>query len=90
MSYRNRIVNSLDFVSENAGGLRLWASCDEAQHWAVQCQIGRERAEKLISFMSENQDPSLLGRVVQHMVECGKFGGVETGFFQAISTAMIA
>jgi hypothetical protein len=53
--------------------------------WATDCQIGRQRAEELVTQMRDR--PDLHPRFTRSMgtlVERGQFTGVEVGFFQCL------
>lgn len=48
-------------------------------------RTGRDLAKKLIEDMRDREAPFLLGHTVKAMIERGRYGAIEIGFFQQIS-----
>lgn len=87
--YRAKMTQSLDFVSLSDGEIKYWQSEPEDRDWSEGCEEGRQRASDLVDFMQSQNDPSLLNRVGKAIVGAGRYGPVETGFFQQIGANLI-
>lgn len=86
--YRVKMTQALDFVKVRNGEIDYWHD-PVNDDWSEGCAEGRRRASDLIDFMSDQADPSLLGRVGKAIVSSGRFGSVETGFFHQISANLL-
>lgn len=87
--YRAKMTQALDFVKLRGGEIDYWQSDNDNQDWSEGCQEGRQRAADLVDFMQSQNDPSLLNRVGKAIVGAGRYGPVETGFFQQIGANLI-
>ncbi len=87
--YRAKMTQALDFVNLRDGEIDYWQSENENRDWSEGCQEGRQRAADLVDFMQSQNDPSLLNRVGKAIVGRGRYGSVETGFFQQIGANLI-
>lgn len=52
-------------------------------------KIGRDRAAELVEVMRRTATPALLGHTIEAIVRKGNFGGVEVGFFHALSVELL-
>ncbi|MNE51756.1 hypothetical protein D3C80_1463990 [compost metagenome] len=86
--YRVKITHALDFVKVTGGDIDYWNNA-ERDDWSEGCEEGRRRAADLLTFMGDQGDPSLLGRVGKAITMSGRFGSVETGFFHQIAANLI-
>lgn len=86
--YRVKMTQALDFVRVTPEGLEYWDH-PEISDYGEACTHGRSSARKLVEFITDQEDPSLLGRVVKSMSRRQSFGAIETGFFTEISTDLI-
>jgi hypothetical protein len=86
--YRVKMTQALDFVKVEDGDIDYWHGDDRAD-WSDGCSEGRRRASDLMNFMSNEGDPSLLGRVGNAIVRSGRYGSIETGFFHQIGARVI-
>lgn len=86
--YRVKMTQALDFVKVTPEGLDYWDQPDISD-WSEGCSHGRNSARKLATFMADQEDPTLLGRVVSSISNRQRFGAVETGFFTEIATDII-
>lgn len=87
--YRVKMTQALDFVKVRGGEIDYWHSDENNGEWGEGCAEGRRRASDLVGFMQGQNDPSLLNRVGKAIVGSGKYGAVETGFFQEIGNNLI-
>ncbi|QTG12369.1 hypothetical protein G6M86_03535 [Agrobacterium tumefaciens] len=87
--YRVKMTQALDFVKVRDGQIDYWHDDDTKGEWGEGCAEGRKRAGDLVGFMQNQNDPSLLNRVGKAIVGSGKYGAVETGFFQEIGNNLI-
>lgn len=86
--YRVKMTQALDFVKIAKGEIEYWNQPD-IEDWSDGCARGRDSARNLIDFISNQEDPSLLGRVVKSIGRRQRFGAIETGFFTEISSDLI-
>lgn len=52
-------------------------------------RIGRDRAEDVLEVMRRRDAPSLLGHVVEAMIDSGNFDGVAIGFCHTLSVTLM-
>ena len=57
--------------------------------WEKENQEGRKLALKAIEHMRLTGSPNHLGFIVKDMIERGRYGGTEVGFFHVISIMLI-
>jgi hypothetical protein len=67
----------------------LWPAIPAGMSYSDKNTVGRERAAELVEVMRRTESPVLLGHVMEAIAE-GAFGGVEVGFFHALSLEIIA
>ncbi len=72
-------------ATQPGGGTNMWSPPLVEGDWAAQCQFGRDLGHQAAEYIRESDDAAMLPSVVRVMVERGTFGGVEIGFFTAIS-----
>ncbi|QXV73578.1 hypothetical protein [Rhizobium phage RHph_X2_30] len=89
MEYRNKLLRELDFVTPDGEGLDLWPVVQDSD-WSEGCRIGRNRAEKTIQFVRDNNDGALIGRIINAAASKSDSGSVLTGFTSGISEALLA
>lgn len=77
-----RAFKALPFVGEQT----FW-SVEETGDWSEDNAIGREYGRQVVDTMQALDAPILLGRVIESMVERGKYGGIEVGFLAYIGAA---
>lgn len=87
--YRVKMTQALDFVKVEDGQIDYWHDTKEQGEWGEGCEEGRKRANDLVCFMQGQNDPSLLNRVGKAIVGSGRYGAVETGFFQEIGSNLM-
>lgn len=75
-----------DFDS-GTGVLRLWPPAKGDPSYTEACQIGRERADRLVEHMQATQDSAVLGAVALSMRD--DLGGMEAGFFQRLGEHLV-
>lgn len=74
----------LSFVSPRS----MWAP-SETGKWSDDNRKGAHYASELIDFIKEAPARTpMLGHVVRDMVQRGKFGAVEVGFFHLVSATL--
>jgi hypothetical protein len=73
----------LSFIDDR----NFWAPTRTGDY-AQDCRTGSAYGRELLSYMHRNNNPTILRHVCAAMRN--EFGGVEAGFFQAISQAAIA
>jgi hypothetical protein len=57
----------------------------ETGDWGKDNRVGRELAAATVARMRENDAPHELGHLMKSLIEKGRYGGVEVGFFLAIA-----
>ncbi len=57
----------------------------EDPDWSLSNQKGREYADRVVEMMNDENNPTTLGRVAKAMIERGRYGGVEVGFFTMLA-----
>lgn len=85
MSFEESTASKLSFVTKTDSQTDFW-SLETSGDYADDCRRGREAAiewEKSL-FFGEIAAP-LLGSVVRSMIQKGRYGGLEAGFFQQIA-----
>lgn len=87
--YRVKMTQALDFVNVRDGQIDYWQHEGADHEWSEGCEEGRQRATDLVDFMQSQNDPSLLNRVGKAIVGGGRYGAVETGFFQQIGANLL-
>lgn len=82
-------LDQLSFTSRRADdGVELWSPAEVAGDWAAQCHAGRDFGSEAVDYIRATGDATMLSGIVRAIAECGKFSGVEAGFFTAVSTAI--
>lgn len=61
----------------------------ETGDWATDNAAGRQLAARALQLMREREAPFLLGHLAKSMVERGRHGGIEVGFWHAIAEAAL-
>lgn len=61
----------------------------EAGEWGQANAQGRQLALDTIEYMIRHDMPGYLGHVVRNMVDGGKYGGVEVGFFHVVAVMLM-
>jgi hypothetical protein len=83
------VKNSLPtFTCISDGRTDLWPDTEPMGYGAAN-QVGRDRAADLVEVMRRTATPALLGHVIEAIVRKGIYGGVEVGFFHALSVEVI-
>jgi hypothetical protein len=79
-------LDPLSFTSRREGdGINLWSPAEVAEDWAAQCRAGREHGCAAVDYIRSTNDAAMLPGIVRTIAERGTFGGVEVGFFAALS-----
>jgi hypothetical protein len=83
-------VGQLSFTGRRAddSGVNLWAPADIAGNWGQQCRAGREYGREAVDYIRSTGDAAALGAIVRAIMERRTFGGVEAGFFAAVSAGL--
>lgn len=82
-------VGQLSFTGRRAdNGVNLWSPAEVAGEWAQQCRVGREYGREAVDYIRETGDAAMLPGIVRTIAERGTFGGVELGFFAAVSMSV--
>jgi hypothetical protein len=71
-------------------GVNLWNPADVGSDWAEQCRRGRSYGHEAVEYIRSTGDAAALGGIVQAVMSRGTFGGVEAGFFAAVSMSLEA
>jgi hypothetical protein len=89
--YQIASAEQLSFTSRREDeNLDLWSPADSHADWLAQCRAGRSYGHELVEYVRETNDAALLQGIVQRMAERRTFGGIEAGFFAAVSMALAA
>lgn len=85
-------LGQLSFAGRRAddSGLNLWAPPAVAGDWIEQCRIGRGYGYEAVEYIQEANDAAALGGIVQAIIQRGEYGGLEAGFFAAVSMSLNA
>ncbi len=79
-------LDQLGFTSRDAEGrISLWDPTNIEGDYDAQCHAGRKLAAEAISYIRESANATLLAGVARAIAERGDFGGIEVGFFTAVS-----
>ncbi|MBW6523284.1 hypothetical protein KZ810_07200 [Sphingomonas sp. RHCKR47] len=83
-------VGQLSFTGRRPddSGVDLWAPADVGGGWAAECDAGREYGREAVDYIRSSGDAAALGGIVRTIAERGTFGGVEAGFFAALSMSL--
>ena len=71
------------------GSTNLWSPADVVGDWDAQCRAGRKLGDEACHHIFATGNVPLIPSIVRAIVERGSFGGVETGFFSAITERLI-
>jgi len=95
MAYDNTTTNSaplaapldqLGFTSRHGDGrINLWSPAAVGGDYEAQCRAGREFAAEAIEHIRDSGNVPALAGIARAIAESGTFGGVEVGFFTAVS-----
>lgn len=95
MAYDNTTTNSapiaspldlLGFTSRRENGsVNLWDPAPVGGDYEAQCRAGREFAAEAIEHIRDSGNVPVLAGIARAIAESGTFGGVEVGFFTAVS-----
>lgn len=79
-------LDQLSFTSPRENGaINLWSPAAIGGDYEAQCRAGREFAAEAIEHIRDSGNvPALVG-IARAIAESGTFGGVEVGFFTAVS-----
>lgn len=81
-----RSARQLSFTSRRVdGGINLWSPTEVGDDRAEQSRVGREYGRKAADYIRARNNGAMLPGVVRKIVERGSFGGLEVGFFAALS-----
>jgi hypothetical protein len=58
--------------------------------YQLENEQGHAEAERLIFAMRNGAGASLLGQIMRPLIEAGRYGGVEVGFFSRLATEILA
>lgn len=79
-------LNALCFTAERPdGGVDLWRPAEVDGGWQKQNAVGRGYADEAITYIRAANDGAMLPGIVRAIAKRGTFGGVEVGFFAALS-----
>ena len=83
-------VGQLSFTGRRAddSGVDLWSPAEIGSDWVKQCRRGRSYGYEAVKYIRETNDAAMLQGVVRAMAKHGIFGGVEAGFFAALSMSL--
>ena len=82
-------VGQLSFTGRRAdGGINLWSPDEVPDDWGEQCRLGREYGREAVDYIRETHSAAVLPGIVRTIAERDTFGGVEVGFFTALSVAV--
>lgn len=73
---------------DDGDSINLWPE-STASTYSEANQAGRARAEELVDVIRKTQSPSLLGHVMEAIAAKGSSGGMEVGFFHALSIELM-
>lgn len=68
--------------------LNLWPDASHSSYRQAN-EIGRDRAAELVDVVRKTESPMLLGHVFEAIAAKSNLGGVEIGFFHALSTELM-
>ena len=85
-------VGQLSFAGRRPddSGIKLWSPGDVGSDWDAQCRAGQEYGREAADYIRSTGDAAALGGIVRTIAERGTFGGVEAGFFAALSMSLAA
>jgi hypothetical protein len=75
-------------MNKNITAPDLWPDV-QPETYSEANQVGRDRAGELVERMRRTDSPALLGITVEAIIAKGKIGGVEIGFFHALSIELM-
>ena len=78
-----------DFAKYVSGGKVDYWPKETGLNWSQACVIGRQRAQHLIVFMINNDNPAILGTVSAAIAEQGEPDGVAIGFWQQMAEQLM-
>lgn len=85
----DRFTSLPAFTCIDAGNhVDLWPDSDPCSYGEAN-EIGRGRAAELTDVIRRTQSPVLLGHVIEAIVAKGRIGGMEIGFFHALSIEIL-
>lgn len=84
-------VGQLSFVGRRPddSGANLWNPGEVPGGWIEQVRRGRSYGHEAVEYIREAGDCAMLQGVVHAMAQRGTFGGVEAGFFGALSASLL-
>jgi hypothetical protein len=80
---RTASFSELSFIRDGK-----WAP-RSAANYAAECRLGRKYAGEMLAMIEETGNPLIYSGVMRAVVTAGRFGGIEIGFCQAVSEAVI-
>jgi hypothetical protein len=85
-------LGQLSFTGRRAddSGVDLWAPPPVTGGWIEECRVGRSYGHEAVEYIREANDAAALGGIVQAIIKRGTYGGVEAGFFAAVSMSLTA
>jgi hypothetical protein len=83
---RTQLVRDLSFASIEGERLQLWQPVRTGDY-ASNCRQGQAYGREMVARLQADGGGPLLGQVCQAIGAQGVFGGVEVGFFAAVSEA---
>jgi len=88
MDFHTDGSSEVSFINLTVQGADFW-SIDPSGDYEADCRQGRAAALELSRFVFFGEVPTILGSVARAIVQKGRFGGLEIGFFQQISEGMV-
>lgn len=80
------LLAQLRFTATHSDGrIDFWRPEANDGDWAAQCQQGREYAAEMVEYVAGSGNGAALPAIVRRIAERSEFGGVEAGFFTALS-----
>jgi len=82
-------IERLPFVKSREGGVGrdFWNVPSTTGDFSVDCELGSALALRALEYISRDTGSSILGWIIQGMIQRGRFSGIEIGFMHAIAIA---
>lgn len=85
---KTKVMPPLSFMKDVPDGKRktrrVFWSVESTGEYAADNELGRSYADELLACIRKDGHSFLLNSVLKHMVEAGRFGGIEVGFIARI------
>jgi len=83
------VVLRLSFVEQTASEAVAFWEPDRSGEYEVACARGRDYADELLSYIRDEQNPTIFGSVVRAITAGGIYGAVEIGFCNRIGIQLL-